>query len=119
MNQSDIIRLRADTPCCSEGLHFNNAGAGLQPKPVFRPVTSHLELEYRIGGYEAKAQSQEKIDHFYTTFATLLNCQPEEIARPHGYIRIDLESGKTHNVLRIGKAMSLDASDLPRRLTTL
>ena len=84
MNQSDIIRLRADTPGCSEVLHFNNAGAALQPKPVFRAVTSHLELEHRIGGYEGKAQSQEKTDHFYTTFATLLNCQPEEIARPHG-----------------------------------
>ncbi len=80
MNQSDIIQLRADTPGCSEVLHFNNAGAALQPKPVFQAVISHLELEYRIGGYEAKAQSQEKINHFYTAFATLLNCQPEEVA---------------------------------------
>ncbi|MBN4081237.1 aminotransferase class V-fold PLP-dependent enzyme [Caldithrix abyssi] len=80
MNQSDIIRLRDDTPGCSEVLHFNNAGAALLPEPVFRAVTQHLELEYRIGGYEAKAQSQQKIDHFYTAFATLLNCQPEEIA---------------------------------------
>lgn len=80
MNQNDIIRLRADTPGCSEVLHFNNAGAALQPKPVFEAVTSHLEQEYRIGGYEAKAQSQGQIDHFYTAFATLLNCQPDEIA---------------------------------------
>jgi cysteine desulfurase/selenocysteine lyase len=80
MNQSEINQYRADTPGCFEVLHFNNAGAALQPKPVFNAVISHLELEYRIGGYEAKAQSQEKIDHFYTAFATLLNCQPEEIA---------------------------------------
>jgi len=80
MNQSDIIRFRADTPGCSEVLHFNNAGAALQPKPVFQAVTNHLDLEYRIGGYEAKDQALQKIEHFYTAFATLLNCQPDEIA---------------------------------------
>jgi hypothetical protein len=39
-------------------VHFNNAGAALQPEPVFHAVTAHLELEYAIGGYEAKVQSQ-------------------------------------------------------------
>jgi len=80
MNERDINRLRADTPGCSEVLHFNNAGAALQPKPVFQAVTSHLELEYRIGGYEAKAKSQARLNHFYKAFATLLNCRPDEIA---------------------------------------
>ncbi len=80
MNKNEVIRLRADTPGCSEVLHFNNAGAALQPKPVFQAVNSHLELEYKIGGYEAKARCQEKLDHFYTAFATLLNCRPDEIA---------------------------------------
>ncbi len=80
MNQSDIIRLRADTPGCSEVLHFNNAGASLQPRPVFQAVISHLGLEYRIGGYEASTQARDRIDHFYKAFAKLLNCQPQEIA---------------------------------------
>lgn len=80
IDENDIIRLRADTPGCAEVVHFNNAGAALQPRPVYEAVTEHLALEYRIGGYEAKAQAEDKINHFYHAFATLLNCQPEEIA---------------------------------------
>jgi selenocysteine lyase/cysteine desulfurase len=80
MDDKLISRLRAETPGCAEVLHFNNAGAALQPEPVFEAVIEHLELEYKTGGYEAKLQSQGKLDHFYTAFATLLNAQPEEIA---------------------------------------
>jgi selenocysteine lyase/cysteine desulfurase len=80
MDDKLISRLRADTPGCAEVLHFNNAGAALQPEPVYQAVTAHLALEYKTGGYEAKLQAQGKLDHFYTAFATLLNAQPEEIA---------------------------------------
>lgn len=80
MDNRQISELRADTPGCSEVLHFNNAGAALQPTPVFDAVIEHLQLEYKIGGYEAKAKAQEKLDYFYTAFATLLNAQPGEIA---------------------------------------
>lgn len=80
MIKIDIGQVRAETPGCSQVLHFNNAGASLQPDTVFQAVVDHLDLERRIGGYEAKAQSQEKVDRFYSAFATLLNCQPEEIA---------------------------------------
>ena len=80
MDKRQINLLREDTPGCSEVLHFNNAGAALQPAPVYDAVTTHLQLEYRIGGYEAKAMAQEKLDNFYTTLASLLNAQPEEIA---------------------------------------
>ena len=80
MTKIDIEQVRAETPGCSQVLHFNNAGASLPPDTVFQAVTDHLELERRIGGYEAEARSQEKIDRFYSAFATLLNCRPEEIA---------------------------------------
>jgi len=80
MIKIDIEQVRAETPGCSQVLHFNNAGASLPPDTVFQAVTDHLELERRIGGYEAEARSQEKIDRFYSAFATLLNCRPEEIA---------------------------------------
>ncbi len=76
----DIDRLRADTPACADLIHFNNAGASLMPLPAYRAMLDHLELEQRIGGYEAAARAQPALDDFYTAFADLLNCQPGEIA---------------------------------------
>lgn len=61
-------------------MHFNNAGASLPPQPVYQAVTDHLKLESRIGGYEAEAHAQEKLQRFYQAFARLLNCDPVEIA---------------------------------------
>ncbi len=49
----DLAALRADTPGCRERAHLNNAGAGLMPTPVLAEIQEHLELESRIGGYEA------------------------------------------------------------------
>jgi selenocysteine lyase/cysteine desulfurase len=43
-------------------------------------VVAHLELEARIGGYEAAEQHAEAIQHTYDAIAQLLNCQPEEVA---------------------------------------
>ena len=69
----DLKRIRAETPGCTEVLHFNNAGASLPPKAVYRSVTEHLKLESRIGGYEAEAQAHETLSRFYQAFARLLN----------------------------------------------
>lgn len=77
---ADLARLRADTPACESLIHFNNAGASLMPDPVFDAVTEHLELERKIGGYEAAAAAADKLDGLYTSFATLLRVQPDEIA---------------------------------------
>ena len=76
----DLKRIRAETPGCETVLHFNNAGASLPPQPVYQAVTDHLKLESRMGGYEAQAHAQEKLQRFYQAFACLLNCDPEEIA---------------------------------------
>lgn len=80
MSSIDIEHIRKETPGCADVLHFNNAGASLQPRIVYQAVTDHLKLESRIGGYEAEAQAQEKMNRFYQAFAGLLNCEPEEIA---------------------------------------
>jgi len=56
-DSQEIATLRADTPACEALIHFNNAGASLMPTPVHQSVLDHLNLEYRIGGYEARVCS--------------------------------------------------------------
>jgi len=77
---SDIDRLRSETPGVLEKLHFNNAGASLMPQKVLDAVVSHLQLEARIGGYEAADQAEEMLERVYDAFADLLFCSREEIA---------------------------------------
>jgi len=76
----DVDRARFDTPGCRERIHFNNAGASLMPTPVIDTVIEHLELETRIGGYEAADQERDRIENTYRACARLINCRPEEIA---------------------------------------
>jgi selenocysteine lyase/cysteine desulfurase len=76
----DLAAVRADTPNCESMLHFNNAGASLVPKPVYDAVIEHLDLERRIGGYEAEAAATATLEYFYHAIAELLSCQRDEIA---------------------------------------
>jgi len=76
----DVERARRDTPGCAHVLHFNNAGAALMPRPVLDAVTAHLELEARIGGYEAAERAAETIEGAYDAAARLLGCGRDEIA---------------------------------------
>jgi cysteine desulfurase / selenocysteine lyase len=76
----DVAAARADTPGCEERIHFNNAGASLMPRPVVETVIQHLELEARIGGYEAAEAARDRIEAVYTSVARLVNCTPQEIA---------------------------------------
>jgi selenocysteine lyase/cysteine desulfurase len=76
----DLERLRAETPGCAEVAHFNNAGSSLPPKPVLDAVVDHLQLEARIGGYEAAAEADDRLEAVYASVAKLINAQPDEIA---------------------------------------
>jgi selenocysteine lyase/cysteine desulfurase len=76
----DLERARAETPGVEHVLHLNNAGSSLPPKPVLDAVIGHLELEGRIGGYEAHAANEEAIERFYGATAELIGAQPHEIA---------------------------------------
>ncbi|MCA9841773.1 MAG: aminotransferase class V-fold PLP-dependent enzyme [Cyanobacteria bacterium HKST-UBA03] len=80
LTDADVDRLRTDTPGVGQVLHFNNAGASLPPRPVLDAVKAHLDLEARIGGYEAEAEAQDKLTHTYAALARLLNCRSDEIA---------------------------------------
>jgi len=76
----DVERARAETPGCEHVVHLNNAGSALMPQPVLDAVVSHLELEARIGGYEAHDANAEAIERFYGATAELIGAAPEEIA---------------------------------------
>jgi selenocysteine lyase/cysteine desulfurase len=76
----DVERARAETPGVQHVLHLNNAGSSLPPKPVLDAVVGHLELEARIGGYEAFDANEEAIERFYGATAELIGARPEEIA---------------------------------------
>ncbi|MBD2101391.1 aminotransferase class V-fold PLP-dependent enzyme [Leptolyngbya sp. FACHB-261] len=76
----DLQRARQETPGCNNVLHFNNAGAALMPQPVLDATIEHLQLEATIGGYEAAAQAQAKVERVYEAAATLIQCHPAEIA---------------------------------------
>lgn len=76
----NIGLLRQETPGCKDLVHFNNAGAALQPRPVTEALLHHLMLEQRIGAYEAADSASTQSDNFYHAFARLLNCAPREIA---------------------------------------
>jgi selenocysteine lyase/cysteine desulfurase len=76
----DVVRARRETPGCEVVTHFNNAGSSLPPTPVLDAVVGHLELEARIGGYEAADQARAGRDRTYEAVSALLNCSPDEVA---------------------------------------
>jgi len=75
-----VAELRAQTPGCAERTHLNNAGAGLMPTQVLEAVRDHLELEARIGGYEAASARQTQIEACYEDVAALLGARARNIA---------------------------------------
>ena len=76
----DVARARSETPGCSEVVHFNNAGASLMPRTVLEAVKDHLDLEARIGGYEAANREKDRWEHTYDAVARLLDCRRDEVA---------------------------------------
>jgi selenocysteine lyase/cysteine desulfurase len=80
LTDSQIARLRADTPSCARRIHFNNAGASPMPTPVYEAVAGHLALECEVGGYEAEARARPALERMYTALAELLRVAPHEIA---------------------------------------
>lgn len=76
----DVSLWRAETPGCHERVHLNNAGAGLMPRPVIDAMHRHIDLEARVGGYEAEDERAAEIRQAYNDVAALLNATPHNIA---------------------------------------
>jgi selenocysteine lyase/cysteine desulfurase len=76
----DIGRLRAETPGCEHRIHLNNAGSSLMPLPVITALRDHIDLESRIGGYEAEAARADALTAAYAAVAQLIGAQQRNIA---------------------------------------
>ncbi|MGI9406084.1 MAG: aminotransferase class V-fold PLP-dependent enzyme [Hyphomicrobiaceae bacterium] len=76
----DLEKIRAETPGVQHVPHLIASGAGLMPQPVIDAIKDHIDLEARIGGYEAAAQEAERLDGVYDSIADLIGAKPQEIA---------------------------------------
>jgi cysteine desulfurase/selenocysteine lyase len=76
----DVEQARQDTPGCRDVVHLNNAGAALPPAVVTTTMIDYLHLEARMGGYEAAAFADDRIEHTYDAVASLLGCDRTEVA---------------------------------------
>ena len=72
---------RDDTPAAAAGrIHLNNAGAALMPAPVAAAIRQHLDLEVRMGGYEAADAAAPDIERAYEDIAALIGAAARNIA---------------------------------------
>lgn len=80
MSSFDPVALRANTPGTRHARHFNAAGAALPSAATLAEVIDHLNLEARVGGYEAAEAARERTERVYGLAATLLGAEPDDIA---------------------------------------
>ena len=76
----DTARARRETPGCEERIHLNNAGAALMTRRVLDAQIEHLELEGRIGGYEAAAARAGEIEAVYGSLARVIGAPAANLA---------------------------------------
>ncbi|MFI5932258.1 N-methyl-L-tryptophan oxidase [Actinoplanes sp. NPDC051494] len=72
--------IRAATPGTRHARHFNAAGAALPSAAMLRTVVEHLNLESRIGGYEAAETAKPRFEAVYSSAARLINARADDIA---------------------------------------
>ncbi len=76
----DLAKIRAETPGVAQVTHLLACGSALMPQAVVDAVTDHIQLEARIGGYEAHAERESALATVYQGVADLLNADTDEIA---------------------------------------
>lgn len=80
MDEIDVEAWRALTPGCTNGLHFNHAGASLPSAASLSAINEHLLREALLGPMEAAAAAGDAIERVRRDAAALLGAQPDEIA---------------------------------------
>jgi len=80
LTPTQIQQFRDDTPGVAHGNHLNNAGAALVPAPVLQTMQQYLQLEAKMGGYEAAALIKEERKAFYEAVGQLITAKPDQIA---------------------------------------
>ena len=76
----DLRRARADTPGCERRRISTTPGRPCCRTPVLHATREHLELEARIGGYEAAEQAAAEYEHTYDAVARMLGAHRDEVA---------------------------------------
>jgi len=77
---AQVEQFRNDTPGTAHGNHLNNAGAALVPTPVLQTMQQYLQLEAKMGGYEAAALIKEERKAFYEAVGQLIDANPDHVA---------------------------------------
>lgn len=80
ISEDEVAAFRRDTPGCEGLIHFDNAGAALQPSAVASAVDGHLAREREVGGYLAEDEAHETLEGLYDSAGSLLNARSKEIA---------------------------------------
>ena len=75
-----LAQWRDDTPGCSKRVHLNNASAGLMTRSVLDAITTHLQRESVLGGYESSDEAEASVIAAYSDVAQLLGANPRNIA---------------------------------------
>ena len=76
----DLATVRADTPACQRFVFLDSAGSSLPPVQVLDEVIGHLRREAEIGGYPAFDERRADLQAGYGVLASLLGCEPDEVA---------------------------------------
>ncbi|MEL6983875.1 MAG: aminotransferase class V-fold PLP-dependent enzyme [Actinomycetota bacterium] len=102
LSAAEVDAIRAATPFAPDRIHLNHAGDSPSSSAVLATQTDHLRLESEIGGYEAAMARADADAAVYDSIATLLGCDPTEIARKEhatdawnaGFWSIPMEPGQ-------------------------
>ena len=76
----DVDLARSLTPGTQHVVHLNNAGSALPPQPVIDAVSTFLQREATIGGYEAEAEALGELERVYDSIAGMIGAHRDEVA---------------------------------------
>ena len=76
-----VERLRERTPLlASRRVHLNHAGASPMDRSVIDAVEAHQHLEHEVGGYEAAAEVEAKLEEGRSALARCIGAESSEVA---------------------------------------